>query len=188
VISWERVLFIVLQWPWVLWGCVMAVRDRVSGTFVDFRITPKGPDAKSRLPIKIITVYAVLALGAILPVFLFRQIDDSKGFLLLSLFAGALYVAVVVVTVWHHLSENGWRFIGTRLDGLVQMGAVVVLLGLLGLGVTQRSAESVYALSKGLVGVQLVELRMRVAGAGMGMAGKVAYQFNVRWLSTDQNL
>jgi hypothetical protein len=98
----------------------------------------------------------------------------------------ALYV--VVVTVWHHLSENGWRFIGTRLDGLVQMGAVVVLLGLLGLGVTQRSAESVYALSKGLVGVQLVELRMRVAGAGMGMAGKVAYQFNVRWLSTDQNL
>lgn len=186
VISWEKVLFIVLQWPWVLWGCILAIRDKMTGTFVDFRITPKGEDARSRLPIKIIAVYSALALGTILPVLLVERIDVAKGFMLLSMFSGALYVSVVVVTVWHHLSENGWRFIGTGLDKLAQSTAVLVLVGLMSISLMQRSAESAYALSMGLEPLRVVELRMRVAGAGMGSAGQFDYRFNLRWLDISE--
>jgi cellulose synthase (UDP-forming) len=47
VLSWEKVLFVFVQWPWVLWGCLMAVRDKLTGRFVDFRVTPKGFSAHS---------------------------------------------------------------------------------------------------------------------------------------------
>jgi len=182
VLSWERVLFIVLQWPWVLWGCIMAARDTLTGKFVDFRITPKGEDHKSRLPIKILAVYSALALGTILPVLLVEQVEVAKGFLLLSLLSGMLYVSVVIVTVWRHRSENGWQFVGTWGDRFAQVSAVLVLVALMSTALFQRSAESAYALSLGLEPLRVVELRMRVAGAGSGPAGQFDYRFNLRWL------
>jgi cellulose synthase (UDP-forming) len=60
VISWEKALFLTLQWPWVFWGCAMAIRDKLTGSFVDFRITPKGTAAARSLPFKVLAVYTVL--------------------------------------------------------------------------------------------------------------------------------
>lgn len=178
VLSWERTLFIALQWPWVLWGTLMALRDTLTGKFVDFRITPKGGAAQARLPAKVLTVYALLALGCILPVLLRGQVEEAKGFFLLTLLSASLYVAVLVVTVWHHLSENSWRFVGTWRDAMLQVGLVSAMMIMLSFAVVQKSAESVYALALGLEPIRLVDLTNRVAGAGSGPAGIVDYQFN----------
>lgn len=181
VLSWERVLFIALQWPWVLWGTLMALRDTLTGKFVDFRITPKGEAARARLPVKILSVYAVLAVGCILPVLLRGSVEEAKGFFLLTLLSGLLYVAVLVVTVWHHLSENAWRFSGTWGDGLLQAGLVGAVVIMLSFALVQKSAESVYALALGLEPIQVVQLTTRVAGAGSGPAGTIDYRFNFSW-------
>jgi cellulose synthase (UDP-forming) len=184
VLSWERILFIVVQWPWVLWGCLMALRDKLTGKFVDFRITPKGDAARGRMPARVLVVYAVLALGCILPVLLKTNLQEASGFLLISLTSGLLYTAVVVVSVWHHLSENHWRFVGTMRDGLLQGGLVVGLIATIGVAMVDRSAESLFSLSTGLEPLQIVEARSRVAGAGSSRTGLMTYRFNIRWLDT----
>lgn len=181
VLSWERILFIALQWPWVLWGTLMALRDALTGKFVDFRITPKGEAARARLPVKVLCVYAALALGCILPVMLRDGIQEAKGFFLLTLLSALLYVAVLIVTIWHHLSENGWRFAGTWADGFFQLGLVIAVLAMLSSALIEKSAESIYALALGLEPIHFVELTTRVAGAGSGPAGAIDYKFNFSW-------
>ena len=181
VFSWERILFIALQWPWVLWGTLMALCDALTGKFVDFRITPKGEGARARLPVKILVVYATLALGCILPVLLKSRVEEAKGFFLLTILTGLIYVAVLIVTVWRHMSENAWHFAGTWGDGMVQAGLVSAVVIMLTYALVQKSAESLYALSLGLEPIRVVELTTRVAGAGAGPAGAIDYRFNLSW-------
>ncbi|SEK84732.1 cellulose synthase (UDP-forming) [Roseovarius azorensis] len=178
VISWERILFIMVQWPWVLWGSIMAVRDTLAGGFVDFRITPKGEAAKGRLPLKVLTVNGVLAAGCILPVLLINDVQEAQGFYLLTLFAGCLYTLALAMTVIRHVTENGFRYIGTWRDGLVQGALVAGLIALLSQSLVLRAAESTYALAIGLERLEIVGIRSRVAGAGAG-AGEIDYFFKL---------
>ena len=50
ILSWEAALFLFARWPWALAGAVAAVRDWLTGSFVDFRITPKGTSQVDPLP------------------------------------------------------------------------------------------------------------------------------------------
>ncbi|TIP32714.1 MAG: N-acetylglucosaminyltransferase, partial [Mesorhizobium sp.] len=50
-LSWEGTLFLFFaRWPWVLWGTLSAVRDCITKSFVEFRVTPKGSGPKHLLP------------------------------------------------------------------------------------------------------------------------------------------
>lgn len=179
VIAWEKVLFVLLQWPWVFWGCVMALRDRITGRFVDFRITPKGEAAAARLPAKVLLVYTALALGSILPVLLVPGVEQTGGFYLLALFNGILYATVVTVTVLRHLIENGRP--GALGDLAVQAAVVVLLLGLSVQALSMRGATGAQALMIGLDQAQVAEPLYVVAGAGSGPAGQVKYRFILPW-------
>jgi cellulose synthase (UDP-forming) len=181
VLSWERILFLGLQWPWVLWGCVMALRDTLTGNFVDFRITPKGEASRARLPGRVLLVYAALALGCLLPVLYGPPLTVAKGFYLLTLLSGTLYVAIVLVSLWHHLAENRWAYFGTLRDASLQIGVAVLLVGLTWTAYANRSAEGVYGLTRGLDHLSLVKVQTRVAGAGSGQAGLADYRFTFEW-------
>ncbi|MGL5010953.1 MAG: glycosyltransferase family 2 protein, partial [Paracoccaceae bacterium] len=181
VLSWERILFVALQWPWVLWGCAMAMRDAITRSFVDFRITPKGDAARGRLPVKVLLVYTALTLGCIAPVLTVRSVDEAKGFLLLTLLSGLLYAATVLVTIWHHLSENGWRFAGSISDAAMQAAIVVAVIGLFSTAVFNRSVESMSALALGLEPLKLVETQVNIAGAGSGAGERFSYQLTFAW-------
>lgn len=179
VLSWERVLFVLMQWPWVAWGCVMAVRDRLTGRFVDFRITPKGEAARGRLPFKVLAVYAALALGCIVPVLLVDGARQSGGFYLLALVNGLLYLAVVAVTIVHHYRESrpGWR----PADLALQVGLLAGLATAAGAAIPDRIGPGAHALLAGLDGVVTVRPLSGVAGAGGGPAGQVFYRFEFPW-------
>ncbi len=181
VVSWERVLFVLIQWPWVAWGTLMALQDKIFGTFVDFRITPKGDVATSRLPLNVITVYALLAAGCIVPVLLVDDVVEAQGFYLLTLFNGILYTSVVAVTIIRHLSENRFRFAGRFFDAAFQITVMSGLVIMIGMALSLRLTESVHALSIGLEPLQLVEPLYKVAGAGAGPAGQVDYRFKFSW-------
>lgn len=177
VLSWERILFLGLQWPWVLWGCVMALWDTLTGKFVDFRITPKGEASRGRLPGRVLTVYAVLALGCLVPVVYGPPLTEAKGFYLLTLLSGTLYVSVVLVTLWRHLSENRWAYFGTWRDAGLQLGLTALLVGLTWTGFANRAAEGAYGLTQGLENISLVRMQTRVAGAGLGETGVADFHF-----------
>ncbi len=181
VLAWEKALFVALQWPWVLWGCLMAVRDRVTGHFVDFRITPKGEAATPQLPGKIIALYALLALGAVVPVLLIGDVTQARGFYMLSLVNTILYMSLLAVIVIRHLRENGigWRDQGRTV--LMQGATVCVLAGLTGGALWLRGGESLQALAYGLEPLRITQAEYVVSGAGAGKPGEVRFRFAPFW-------
>lgn len=182
VISWEKALFLPLQWPWAFWGCAMAIRDKVTGTFVDFRITPKGKAAAQVLPVKIIVVYTALALGATLPVILSEELGNARGFLLLALLNAVLYTAVVVVIVWHHLADTGALRLQPIWSSVTQIGAAAVVMVAVVTGFSLRGAEGLHALAFGLEPLQLVRAEYGTAGAGREAKGTIYFVWDPGWV------
>ncbi|MEX5728763.1 cellulose synthase (UDP-forming) [Rhodovulum iodosum] len=179
VISWERALFVCAQWPWVLWGCAMAVRDRLAGGFVDFRITPKGDAAaRAELPFPVIAPYIVLALAAGLPVLLVDGVENAAGFYLLSLVNAALYTALVAAAVIHHLRENDISILAHPARRLLQGATVAGLVALVLAAGGARGMQGLHYLSAGLGPFQFVEARFVVSGAGAGEPGTLQYVFD----------
>jgi len=184
VISWERALFVCAQWPWVLWGSLMALRDRLAGGFVDFRITPKGSAAaKAEMPFRVLAPYVVLALVAGLPVLLVGGAENAAGFYLLSLVNAALYVTLVVVALVHHLSENGICFLAHPARRVGQAALVAGLVGLVLAGGWVRGMQGLNYLSAGLGPCQFTATRFVVSGAGTGDPGTLRYVFDFNGLA-----
>ncbi|WP_417268711.1 glycosyltransferase family 2 protein [Celeribacter baekdonensis] len=181
VLSWEKAFFVLLQWPWVLWGCAMSVYDRLSGKFVDFRITPKGEAASATLPVRIMAVYAALALGALVPVLLVSELREARGFYLLSIVNVVLYLALLATIFIRHLLENRRpgliRELGLRLPGYVS--AMTCMVALTVWGVSLRGVESFQALAVGFEPAGLTKVEYVVSGAGMGRPGDIRVHFGI---------
>jgi len=170
VIAWEKALFLLVQWPWVAWGCVMALRDRLTGRFVEFRITPKGPEAATRLPFKIIAVYGALLAASVVPILIFRA-TEAAGFYLLSGLNGVFYATILWVAVTGHIRETGlkgqprlWaRALRPHL-GTAGIGSVVLVFALF-----LRAPDGVHALTHGTALNTLTRAEYTVSGAGSGI-------------------
>ncbi len=182
VLSWEKALFLSLQWPWVLWGCVMAIRDKLTGSFVDFRITPKGDAAQQILPVKVLAVYVCLALGATMPVIFSADLANARGFLLLALLNAILYTALSIVIVWRHLSDTAaLRFQSWRTTGFQITTATTVFVTIV-FGFMSRGVESVHALAFGIEPLQLVRVEYGLAGAGQQARQRVYFVWDPGWI------
>ena len=181
VISWEKFLFVFVQWPWVLWGCILAIRDRVTGRFVDFRVTPKGDAASRRLPSRVVAVYVSLALGAILPVILMGGARDAGGFYLLSGLNAVIYSGIVLSIVIRHLRDNAQE-LKSRTHALVfQVGSAASLAALVVVAIGARGTESLFALSIGLEPFRIARVEYSVSGAGMDDGQRMFYRFDPGW-------
>ncbi len=54
ILSFEATLFLFARWPWALAGTLAALRDWATGSFVDFRVTPKGASEVDPLPLRVL--------------------------------------------------------------------------------------------------------------------------------------
>ena len=181
ILSREKILFAYLQWPWAAWGCLMAMRDRITGRFVDFRVTPKGTAATKRLPSKVVGVYLVLAIGALMPVLMIDNVDDAQGFYVLSLVNAAIYSSIVLSIVVRHRRDCGFGLRDQWRATTFQLGSVTALMLLLALAMVARGAQSAYALSMGLSPIQLASPEYPLSGAGMDLTTKIRYKFDPQW-------
>ncbi len=183
VMGWEKVLFPCAQWPWVLWGCVMAVGDKMSGKFVDFRITPKGDGSRELLPMRVLMPYFVLAAGSVLPVIVFADVGEARGFYLLALVNAVLYTVLLAVILFKHVQENGirWNSDPLRLGAQTSLAGCLVLMSVSALSL--RGLDGLDALSKGLEPLSLTETRFLASGAGRAPAGTQRTHFKLKWES-----
>lgn len=181
VMSYEKMVFIFVQWPWVFWGCVMAVRDKITGKFVDFRVTPKGDAATKKLPSKVVAVYVALALGAVLPLLTVGDVNEARGFHVLSGINALIYSCIVASIVIRHLQDNSdelkrrWRTV------FFQVGSVVSLSALIVVAVMARGTESLYALSVGLEPIRIARAEYAASGAGMNNTNRIHYLLDPGW-------
>jgi cellulose synthase (UDP-forming) len=152
ILSWQGAAFLFARWPWALAGCLASVRDRITGTFVDFRVTPKGAGPAAHLPRRVLMPYAIMSVGAILPTFLVSDAGSAGGFYIFSILNAVTYGGLLLLIVLRHARENGLSigFSGPRLAYAAQISAVVALLALPVAAGSLRGEAGLTALTQGL--------------------------------------
>jgi hypothetical protein len=181
-LSWEGTLFLFFaRWPWVLWGTLSALRDYVTKSFVDFRVTPKGSGPKHLLPARAFAPYVVLAIGAALPVLLVKHPFDATGFYWFATFNAFLYGLLVVVIIARHVRENRISLRANAAKFALHASLALVALGVPIAGFYDRGLEGIYGLQQGAGGFRIVRIAYVISGAGMGDIGSRKFYFDPGW-------
>lgn len=180
ILSWEMTLFLFARWPWALVGALAAVRDWATGSFVDFRVTPKGTSDVDPIPFRVLAPYAMLSLVSILPVLFVNAGQEAGGFYIFAIMNAAIYTTLLLVILLQHARENtviaNKRFYRPALaSGLLALTALPFV------GVIERGREGVQSLAWNTDGYALFDDRFSVAGAGIGGRGLHRLVLNPHW-------
>lgn len=179
--SWEGFAFLFLRWPWSLAGCLVAVRDRITGSFVDFRITPKGGEKAGCLPLRIMAPYIVLATFTALAMMLAPKNPSTQGFYIFATINVTVYAFLVLLLMFRHASENSLSVLPrTWGNALATVSSVVIIAS----GVVQLNTHGLgglEALSHGQPFVSFTETRFNASGAGVGGTKTIKMKFRVKW-------
>ena len=185
VLSWEGTLFLFARWPWSLLGCLAAVRDHLTGSFVDFRITPKGGGAAAPLPLRVLMPYLVLALASALVAWGISDAGTARGFYVFAGINALIYAGLVAVILICHARENRLGLIPRSTMTAATAGCLVLVSVLSAQSAVRHGAEATQALSHGLQFVSFTETRYTVAGAGSGTNLKTV-RFRLKWRGFSQ--
>lgn len=179
--GWEGIAFVLLRWPWSLAGSLAALRDHVSGSFVDFRITPKGTQAQRRLPALVLLPYVLLAGISLAAMVLAPAEGAARGFYIFAGINAVIYAALTMLIVAHHARENGLPLV-PRSRGLRLVAASALTLLVAGSGeIRLHGLSSLEALAHGQGIVSFTEAKFAVAGAGLGGGKTRIVKFRFKW-------
>ena len=181
LMSWEDNLFQIARWPWALAGTLAALRDWLTGSVVDFRITPKGRSEVDPLPLRVWVPYAVLSLVSALPVVLIDHSHEARGFYIFALLNAVIYAVLLVVIVVQHARENVVRQASWSYRAALASAFAAIIL-LTGLGTTKNGMMGAATLAAGTGRLVLFRETFSIAGAGMGEIDIRSVRFEPRWL------
>ncbi|OWV68667.1 N-acetylglucosaminyltransferase [Rhizobium sp. R339] len=179
--GWEGLAFIFLRWPWSLAGSLAAVRDHISGSFVDFRITPKGKQQQHSLPLRVIAPYLGLAGLCAAAMALATEAAAAQGFYIFAAMNLSIYLALTVLIVVRHAIENDLSML-PQSRGLwfaTAMGLAICITG--GMQAGNHGLRSLEALSHGQTIVSFSQSQFTVAGAGLGGGKTRIVKFRLKW-------
>ncbi|MCA1443450.1 glycosyltransferase [Ensifer sp. IC4062] len=182
ILSWECMLFLFARWPWALAGALAAVRDWVTGSFVDFRVTPKGASEVDPLPLRVLIPYVLLAVTSVLPVFLVGDAAEAKGFYIFAILNAAIYCLLLLVIIARHSKENAVAAT-SRFRRPAMAAGLLALVALPGIATAEHGKEGLEALAWGAGHLRLFEERYAVAGAGQDGTALRKIVFRPRWIS-----
>lgn len=180
IFSWEAMLFLLARWPWVLAGTSAAFRDWLTGSFIDFRVTPKGTSEVDPLPFRVLAPYAAIALVSILPVLIIQGADQTRGFYIFAIVNTCFYVVLMAVAVLQHARENRVRM-KNRFYYPAIASSFLALFVVAGVGTLERGRDGIEALAWGTKHFTIFDDRFSVAGAGVGGRDVHKTVFNPRW-------
>ena len=184
--SWESAFFLLARWPWALAGSIAALRDWLTGTFVDFRVTPKGTLEVDPLPFRVYAPYVAIAIGSALPALLVQDAGASRGFYLFAIVNSGFYTLLTVVILIRHDHENRMKVVSRFYRPAVAAG-ILSVVALPAFATVLHARESVEVLAWGAKHVQLFDERYSAAGAGVGRAElrKTTFRPHWRWAAED---
>ena len=187
IVSWEGLVFLFARWPWSLLGSITAVSDWWRGSFVDFRITPKGDIKKSYLPVRFFAPYAFLSLASSLPAIIITDAGSASGFYLFCIVNAIAYGLVLAVIFFRHARENKIPLLPHSFSNAFQLSLLVCTLILPGIASYQNGSQGLKAFNVGIDAFSLTKTTFRISGAGRGSDNKTVVRFRFQWKS-DQNL
>ena len=181
VVSWEAMLFLIARWPWSLLGTAAALQDRLTGSFIDYRVTPKGTRAEAMLPLRQVAPYALISLASVAAVLTVEDPGNAAGFYIFALVNALLYGLLVLVIVVMHMRENGMALWPNAFSLAPRAGIVALLLATSGVGTAWHGLDGVDALTIGAGSFRLTSTTYSVSGAGLGTAGNGIRRFDPHW-------
>jgi cellulose synthase/poly-beta-1,6-N-acetylglucosamine synthase-like glycosyltransferase len=179
--SWEMPVFLFAKWPWVLAGTLAAFRDWLTGSYVDFRVTPKGTKDADPVPLRVLAPYAFLSVASVLPVLFIDNAKYASGFYIFASLNAVIYAAIFAIVVIMHGRENNVRRYRLAYRPAAAM-AVVALLVLPVAGLQRNGLRGLDSVLFGMPYVSLTERTYPVAGAGNGGNGVWTVSFKPRWI------
>lgn len=180
ILSWEHVFFQFARWPWALAGFTAAVRDRLVGSAVDFRITPKGTSDVDPLPVRVLMPYIILSAASALPALLIESPGEARGFYIFALVNAALYAVLLVIIVLQHARENVVHFRNPTYRPALVTGLCSLAL-VVGMGTAHNGMEGLESLTWGAGRLTFFKETYSVAGAGLGDVLQTKSKFEIRW-------
>ncbi|MDR6635745.1 cellulose synthase/poly-beta-1,6-N-acetylglucosamine synthase-like glycosyltransferase [Phyllobacterium sp. 1468] len=187
ILSVEMTLFLFARWPWALAGTLAALRDWSTGSFVDFRVTPKGASEVDPLPFRVLAPYGFLALLSILPVLLLPDAsENSRGFYVFAIVNAVIYALLLFVIVLQHARENTVRYRAWFYRPALA-ASLLALVALPSFATAERGRDGIEALAWGTQSFSLFDDRFAVAGAGVGGRDVHKTIFNPRWRTNVPN-
>jgi cellulose synthase/poly-beta-1,6-N-acetylglucosamine synthase-like glycosyltransferase len=184
VLSWESMIFQFARWPWALAGTIAALRDWLSGSAVDFRITPKGNSAVDPLPVRVLAPYAGLSMTSALPVALVNNPGEASGFYVLALLNTAIYAMLLAVIVIQHARENTLQVRSLSYRAALSL-SFVAMFTLMGIGGARNGMTGVESLAWGAGRISLFSETYSITGAGLGNADIRKVRFHPQWLPSN---
>jgi cellulose synthase (UDP-forming) len=181
ILSWEGIAFLLLRWPWSLLGSLAAVRDWITGSVADFRVTPKGVDHRETLLYRFVAPYAILSSTSGFTAWLVADAGTAGGFYIFALINAAIYAALVALIIIGHGRENRQPLITTSVSGLKTAFSVLVMfIGIVG-AVEHNCAKGLYVITHGIDSFSLTKMVYPVAGAGQGNPYAPQVELCARW-------
>ena len=186
ILSWEAMFFLFARWPWALAGTIAAVRDWMTGSFVDFRITPKGASEVDPLPARVLMPYAFLSVVSVLPVLSCRGRRRNTGLLYFrNRECGDLYPAVADNRRSARTRECGQD--QTRTYRPAMAASLLSLIILPGIATVERGKDGLDSLTWGAGRFRLYQTTYAVAGAGLKGGEHRKLTFKPHWLPEQDN-
>ncbi|TIL77194.1 MAG: N-acetylglucosaminyltransferase, partial [Mesorhizobium sp.] len=71
--------------------------DWMTGSFVDFRITPKGTSEVDPLPFRVLAPYAFVVLISVLPVVFVQDAHQTRGFFVFAIINACFYLLLIFI-------------------------------------------------------------------------------------------
>ncbi|MBL7495961.1 glycosyltransferase [Frankia sp. CNm7] len=127
LVGWENWLFAMVRWPYVGWGCIAALIQKVRPKPVTFKVTPKGARGVEKLPTRLLVPYIAVCLIAFGAALYGSRAHHSLGYVVLSLLGGLAYLAVIGAVAGMHAVETR-RATGARAGALTGTIAVPLLV------------------------------------------------------------
>jgi hypothetical protein len=177
-------IFQFARWPWALAGTIAALRDWLTGSAVDFRITPKGNSAVDPLPVRVLAPYAGLSIVSALPVVLVNNPGEASGFYVLALLNTAIYTMLLAVIVIQHARENTLQVRSLSYRAALSL-SFVAMFTLMGIGGARNGMTGVESLAWGAGRISLFSETYSITGAGLGNADIRKVRFHPQWLPSN---
>lgn len=181
VLSWEKMLFCYARWPWVFAGTLTAIRDWISGSQVEFRVTPKGSDPAGPLPARVLMPYASLSAVSAVAVLMSKDVGTANGFYIFAITNAALYAILLLVIVVNHIRENGITVRRRSMPAFAHALLAAFLLIPVSAGAAIRGPYGVEAIAMGAGPLSLTEVKYKIAGAAQGGTGARVVTWRLTW-------
>ncbi|MFJ5833601.1 glycosyltransferase family 2 protein [Streptomyces sp. NPDC093089] len=129
IFSWEIWLFGLSRWPYVAWGVLAAVTQKLRPRQITFKVTPKKRDGLEPLPLRAVAPYLVITLFLSCSALVGQFTGPAVGYVFLCILGSASYTAVTLAIGALHVKETS-RATGAPAFRALRTAAVPLTAGL----------------------------------------------------------